>query len=374
MVAYCARILILVLFPSILLGQSLDLSVLSPTKNNSPSTFLLESGEVSIRSNGIRFLSTGNTLTGYEALGVAPDHSIVSVLNQQGDAGQIVVLNSKGDTLNAFSTGRLSRRDPSLAVYPFNNGSVLFQDNIANFTLYNTLGDIAFSLSSSSQTKGGEAISKVAGSPCGKTLVVYNPKIKRGNRLGSKAQVKMTGGEFKNIFQSLERYIKDLSVSDDGNIVTVITAKEGTDDRVIIMDKYGNRLNTISTDEDLIGTSLSGDNEYISLYAGGRVMVHSMLDGERVGATSFRSPVFIADYFPEDNLILALTGSYSEDSGVLNNVEFRAVDLKQREITSEEFTSSLGFSKAISPKFIRLSSGEYRLVGGSKRVRIRSRF
>lgn len=373
MVAYCVRILMLVLFPSVLLGQSLDLSVSSPTKNNSTSTFMLESGEVSIRSNGIRFLSTGNTLTGYVSLGVAPDHSIVSVLNPKGDSGQIVVLNSRGDTLNAFSTGMMSREDPSLAVYPFNNGSVLFQDNIANFTLYNTLGDLAYSLSSSSQTKGGEAISQVAGSPDGKTLVVYNPKIKRGDRMGSKAQVKMTGGNFKNIFRSPDRYIKDLSVSDDGNMVTVITAKEGTDDKVIIMDKYGNTLNTISTDEDLIGTSLSVDNEYISLYSGGRVMAYS-IEGERQGATSFRSPVFIADYFPEDNLILALTGSYSEDSGVLTNVEFRAVDLKRREITSEELGSSLGFSDAISTKFIRLSSGKYRLEGSSKSVTIRARF
>lgn len=103
-------------------------------------------------------------------------------------------------------------------------------------------------------------------------------------------------------------------------------------------------------------------------------MVYSALDGERMGATSFREPVYLADYFPEDNLILALTGSFDENSGVLSDVEFKAIDLERRAITSESFSSSLGFSDAINSSLVRLSSGKYQLKGSSKIVNIRASF
>lgn len=373
MLAHFARILTLLLFPSLVFAQSLDYSILSPTGNNGTSTFLVKDGELTVRTSGIRFLETGNTLTAYAALGISPDKSIVSVLKKKGDAGEIVILNSRGDTLNTFSSVMLGRSDPSLGMYPMNNGNVVLRDNITNFTFYNTLGKILHSNSFSSQTKGGEAISEVAMGADGRTLIIYNPKIKRGDQLGSKAQVKISGGEFKNIYHSTDRYIKDVNISDDGNIATLITAKEGTDDRVIIMDQYGNVLNTLTTDEDLIGASLSDDNGYISLYSGGRVMVYT-LEGKRLGATSFRSGVMLADYFPEDNLILALTGNFSESSGILNNAGFRAINLEQREIASKKFRLSIGFTDAISPEFVRISSNEYELQGGSKNVSIRTDF
>lgn len=370
MVASILRILIFVLFPSFVLAQSMDLSVPSPTNNNDSSTFLVEEGEVTIRSNSIRFLNSGKRVSGYDAFGISPDYSVVSLLERTGESGELIVLNSSGDTLNTYSTVSLGEDDPSLGVYPSERGNVLLRDKITNFTFYDTFGEILTNMSSSSQSEEGEAISEVKMNPTGKTVVIYNPKIKRDNNLGSKIQVKKSDNSFKEIFYSSDRFLKDITIADDGNIIVGITAQEGTDDEVIVMDKYGEVFNRISVEESLVGASLSSDNEYLSLYSPGRVMVRSTLNGESKGATSSRSTVFFADYFPEDNIILVLTGSYSEQAGVLNNVEFRAVDLEKRKITSEEFSGSLGFNKAMEPRFERVSSNQYQLLGASKRVKV----
>jgi hypothetical protein len=374
MVADIFRVIVLILLPTILMGQSIDLSVSSPTSNNSTSTFLLEKGEVSINSNSMRFLRSGKTVDGYDAIGVSPDNSIVSLLKRTQNGGEVVLLNSTGDTLNTYSTVSLAQNDPSLALYASNSGDVLLRDNITNFTFYDTFGDIKTNMSSSSQSKEGEAISEVAMSPGGKTVVIYNPKIKRNGNLGSKAEVKLPGGNFENIFFSNDRYIRDLKVSKDGDLVAAITAKSGTDDQVLIMDKYGNELNTISTEQNLIGAAFSNDGKHLTIYSDGRIMVYNTLDGERLQGVSLRSPIFLADYFNDDHVLLVLTGSYSERTDVMNNVEFRAIDLEKQEITSKEFPGALGFSKAITPRFERISADTYLLKGANKEVTIETNF
>lgn len=372
MLAKIFRILVFVLLPSFLAAQSLSLSATDQTANHDPSTFLLEAGSVSISSGFIEFLNSGKTVSGFKTLGISSDHSKVALLKWGGEKGEALMLDSSGEMLNSYSTISLAD-ETSFGVYPFNNGDLLLRDKISNFTFYDTVGEISKSVSSSSQSEEGQKISEVAMSAGGETLVIYNPQVKRSGELGSSAMVKR-GDEFNDIFFSQDRFLKNVTVSEDGNIIVLITAKSGTDDRAIIMDKFGNELNTITSDEDLVGASLTEDFEYITLYSGGRVMVFSLLDGESLGATSFRSSIFLADYFPEDNMILALTGSYSEHSGVMNNAEFRAIDLKERAIESNEFPGALGFQKAMNPRFERTSSNQYKLLGGSKVIEIEANF
>jgi hypothetical protein len=368
------RILVLVLLPSILIGQSLNLSVTKKTSDNNSSTFLLDRGEVVIGSESLQFLNTNSTVSRYEAFGISPDGGSIGVLKRSAGEGRVILLDSAGDTLSSYSAKSLASDDPSLAIFPFNNGSIILRDNITNFTFYNTFGEIATNMSSSSQSKEGEAISEVAMSPQGETVVVYNPKIKRNGSLGSKAQVMLGDKEFHDIHFSTDRYLKEVNVSEDGNFIVAVTAQEGTQDRVLIMDKFGNELNNISSDEDLVGTSLSDNAEYITLFSTGRVMVYSTLDGDRLGATSLRSTVFLADYFPEDNVILVLMGSYSENTGVLNNVEFRAINIGERKIASKEFSGDLGFNNVIITQLVRTSADEYQLIGSSKHVTIKANF
>ncbi|HET6527133.1 MAG TPA: hypothetical protein VFG39_00130 [Balneolaceae bacterium] len=361
------------LLPSIALGQSLNLSVLSPTSNNSPSTFLLEDGEASINPSSFQFLGTGKTIAGFSAYGISPGYSLVSFLKATSKKGQLVLFDSSGDTLNSYSTISLSSADPSLAVYPSNAGSVLIRDNIVNFTFYNTFGEVITSMSSSGETKGGQVISEVAMSPNRETVVIYTPKIKRNGKLGSKAEVMLPNGDFETIYFSNDRILNYLGISESGNLIVAISSAQGTD-QVLIMDKFGNELNTITSREDLIGASFSDNGEFITLYSDQRVLVFTTMTGERLGSTSFRSPVLVADYFPEDDVILTLTGDYYESTGIINDAEFRAVDLEQRELASEQFSGALGFNHTMKPKFVRSGSGEYKLMGASKRIAISVNF
>jgi len=374
MLARMLRLLILTLLPSVVLGQSMELSVSGATANNDPSTFLLQGSEVKLSNTDIHFLSSGTSMGSYEAFGISPDQSVIGLLKRTGEKSRIALFSTTGDTLTAFTGSLLGDKDPSLAIYPFNNGEALIRDNINNFTFYNTLGEVSNSMSSSSGSEEGEAISEVVVSANGKTVVVYNPKIKRSGKLGSQAQSMTSSGEFENIFYSQDRYLKDVIISDDGNIVVAITAAAGTDDRVVVMDRYGNEFNSITTDEDLAGGSLSADLEYLTLYSGGRVMVYKTISGERLGATSSRSTVFMADYFPADDLLLVLTGNYSERSGILNGADFKAVNFAKRKITSEEFSGALGFNKALKARFERSSANTYHLKGASKQVEVGTNF
>jgi len=374
MVAKTLRILFLFLFPSLVLGQSIELSVSPAISDNNPSTFTLQGDEVTITESNIRFATSGNSITSYKAVGISPDETLLSILKRESGKSKMTVYNTKGQTLMSYSGSQIGAEDPSLSIYPFNNGNLILRENITHFTFYDTLGDIFKTVSNSSGSEQGETISKVVMNPSGQTVVLYNPKIKRGSQLGSKAQVMTAAKDFSNILYSKDRYIKNITVSADGNMIIAITAKSGTEDQVQIMDKFGNNLNTITTNESLTDASLSADLEYVILYSERRVMVYSTLDGDSQGATSFRSPVFLADYFPKDNVLLALTGSYSEGSGIIRNASFRAINLEQRSITSKEFSSSLGFSKALTPRFVRTAKGTYRLEGASKQIEIETSF
>lgn len=368
------HIFIFLLLPSIVVSQSLNTTTAQGTSDNNPSTFLLEDGEIRIGSDAFQFLANNRSVTQYENFGISPDGSVVAVLKRVEGEAQIDLFNSAGDPLNSYSAKSLGSDDPSLGIFALNNGNVILRDNITNFTFYDTFGELLTSMSSSSQTEEGEAISELAMDPEGETIVVYNPKIKRTGKLGSQAQVKLANNEFRNIYRNTDRYLKELKVSDDGNMITAITAQDGTDDQVLIMDRYGNELNSITTDENLSGVSLSADNKYITLYSSGRAIVYSV-NGDRIGASSSRSPVFLADYFPEDNVLLFVMGNYSENSGILNNVEFRAVNIQQRQIASEDFPGgALGFTDEIQPRLVRTSAGEYQLKGSSKEVIIRAGF
>lgn len=374
MVAFALRVLLIVLFPSLLFAQSVSLSASSATQGNDASTFLLDDNEVMITSDRIRFAGSGKTITNFVDASVSADESIVSILQQSGKDGTISVYNARGKLLTSFSTVILSSDDPSKAIYPANNGHVLLRDNITNFTFYNKVGKITASMSSSSQSRDGEKISQVATNKDQSSTVIYSPKIKRGSNFGSKAYYKQAGNNFKNIFSSRDRYLKDVTISEKSDLVVLITAKSGTQDQAVIMDIYGNVLNTISVDDDLEAASLSADLNFVTLYSSTRVMVYSIPEASKIGSTSLDNTVFLADYFPEDNLILALTGNYSAGSGVMSDLSFEAINLEQRSITSEELSGSVGFSEAITPKLIRVSVGNYELKGGSKEISIETNF
>ncbi len=374
MISIIFRLFVLALIPISVGAQSLQLSSTSATSGNNSSTFELENGAVTISSENIAIQQSGVRGGNLAAAGFSTDLSKVGLLSRNQQDDRAILMNSRGDTLNAFSTISLSEDDPSFGIYPFNSGHLFIRDNITNFTFYDTFGEIETNMSSSSQTEEGEVISEVVLSVDGSTLVIYNPKISRNGQLGSQAQVRLSDNSFDNIYFSTNRYLKEVSVSNDGTVIIAVTARDGTSDEVLVMDRFGNELNSFTTDEDLIGAELSEDAGYITLYSGGRIQVFRTLSGERIGSTSIRSPLFKATYFPEESIILAVSGNYSENRDVLNSVEFHAVNIEQRSIARSEFNTSIGFDDRITSEFIRISPNRYRLVGSSRHVDITANF
>lgn len=363
---------ILLVLPFSTVAQSLSVSV-EGASGSSTSAFALPGGPVSFNKAQVSFPS-GTVITDFLEYGVSPDRSVVGFLSAFGSGSRALVIDSRGDTLTSFEVTALGADDPSVAIYPSNTGAVLVRDNIASFSFYDTFGQTITRVSSSSQSEEGEAISEIAMDPAAQTIVIYNPQIKRNGQLGSRAQVLNASDKLEHIYSNSRRVIKDVAISDNGQYIMLLTAGRGSEDEVVIMDRFGNKLNTISTDEDLKGVRLSESTKYITLYSERRVLVFDMLKGERMGSTSLRSSVVTAEYFPGDETILAMTGSVSPASGSVSSIDFHAIHLGKRQIARESFNSSVRFDEAIRHDLVRTGNGRYRLEGASKQIGIRADF
>ncbi len=91
MVANFLKFILIFCFPIVTVGQSLNLSIDSETNGNDTSTFLLDEGKVSFNSQSIRFLNSGAEEY-YDAVGVSPDKSLVSILSWNGEQGKVLLL------------------------------------------------------------------------------------------------------------------------------------------------------------------------------------------------------------------------------------------------------------------------------------------
>lgn len=372
MVTKYFKVFVFLVLPLSTTAQSLNVSV-QGTSGNNASAFALSEGSVSFDKAQVRFPS-GAVISNFLDYGVSPDLSVVGFLSTAGGNSKALVMDSEGDTLSSFDVTSLSSDDPSVAVYPSNTGAVLVRDNIASFSFYDTFGQIITQVTSSSQSKEGEAISEVAMDPRAQTIVIYNPQIKRNGQLGSQAQLLNASNKLENVYSNSRRVIKNVVVSSDGQFIMLLTASSGSEDEIVIMDRFGNELNVINTDEDIQDVRLSGDAEYITLISERRVLVFDMLQGKRLGSTSLRSPLVVAEYFPEDEIILAMTGDVYSATGIVNNIDFHAIHLGKRQVARESLSSSVRLNGAIRHDLIRTGSSRYRLKGANKQIEIRAAF
>ena len=371
MIRILFQLVFVMVLPSILFGQSIKISATAETSANGMSVYSLDEGsKIELKSGSARFVNENSTSYDFSAVGFSEDRSVVGLVQHTGSKANILLLSSKGDTLNSFSSVSLRANDPSLAIFPTNSGHALLRDNIMNFTFHDGTGIVGESISTGSGSKGGETVTEVATSSNQEVKVFYTPKIKQGGALGSKAELLMADQSIQRIFQDEARYIKSLELSDDGSQIAIVTAADGTSDKVVVLDQYGNRINDLTAEEDLIGASLSGGGEYMSLFSEGRVRVYNTQTGERLGSASIDSPVFEVHYFPEDERLFIATGNYSEVSGVLQNVDIKVVLLDKRAIISESYSGALRFHSSFTPSFKRISSAEYERQGANKNLDI----
>src|SRR5690625_2819816 len=370
MILRLLQLLVILLLPSIATAQSLNIAVTQETQSNGSAAFSLADGvAVELESQKVRFMNSGNTAH-FSEIGISPDRSVVSLLDNTQGKAEVTLLNARGDTLNRYTSIALGSNDPSLSVYPTDAGHVLLRNNIMNFTFHDQTGEIGTNISSGSQTDQGETISELVMNPGQETMIIYTSKIKKVDALGSKAQLIGADKQLQRIYQRDDRYIKDLRVTNDGNLVTIVTAAEGTSDQVEVLDKYGNEINTITAEEELSGANASGHGKHLTLFADNRIRVYNLLNGDNMGSTSLQQPVFMANYFSDDQILLILSGHYSASSGELSNMEVKAVDLNRRDIASEPFSNGLQFHEVFTPEITRISANQYQLQGANKELNI----
>ncbi|MDX1639120.1 MAG: hypothetical protein R3281_14230 [Balneolaceae bacterium] len=368
------KLLLLLLLPTISYSQSLTVSVDNRTSGNRYTTFGLHQHNVTFANNGIQFPGSGRQFGDYLSFATPAGYGHIGVIQNTARGAQTYLLSTLGDTLSSFETISVSYDDPSLALFPMRSGEVLLRNNIANFTLYEPLGTIKTSASSGSQSRGGESISEVAVDPRGITVVLYTPKIKRDGQVGSQAQLLDDNNATNSIFYSNNRYLKYAGVSDDGQFILLITAREGRDDHVMVMDRFGNELTSISTDEDLVAGYFTESSSELVIHSNRRAIVYKTLNGERVGSTSFRAPLLLARYFSADNTIVGLTASKVENTEIYRDLQFHAINLQQREIARRELGGAIGTSPNIPMKFVRVGTGRYRFLGANKIINLRATF
>lgn len=363
-----------VVLPFTVPAQSINVAVTPATAGNGSSVFSLANGAaVELESRKIRFPGSGLS-SDFAAVGISPDRTVVSLLDNVEGRAEVTLLSARGDTLNKYTSIALGSNDPSLSVYPTNAGHLLLRNNIMNFTFHDELGEIVTNISNGSSTRQGETISELVTNPGHETFIIYTTKIKSGDTVGSKVQLIDADKQLRQIFQSDDRYIEDLKLSDDGNMITIVTAADGTNDRVIVMDKYGNEINAIVSEEELVGANLADGGKHLTLFSENRIRVYDLLNGENIGSTSLQQPVFMADYFSEDDMLLIISGYYSSSSENLSNIEVKAVDLVRRDIVSENFSEVLHFHEAFTPEIKRALSNHYQLEGANKELSIEVAF
>ena len=347
-------ILLLYLVAGTVQAQDLKISYESESRGNGSEEFTLSGHPITITDAAIEY---------------APDGVSADVTR----SGLAVALNAKG--ISVFDVDgekvyqakyKVSQEDDSHRLYIAENGAFVLRENVANFLFYDATGKILHSISNSSRSTEGESISEFEADAAFKTRILYNPQIIRNGQKGSRARIVRSNGTTRDIYNSQDKAIRFVEVSDNGQFIAVNSYSGGSEDEVHITDRFGNDINTISFDQNVVGVKFSEDGRYVTVYSNSRVAAYEMISGERVGSASFRTPLRIAQYFPEDGTIIALTAD--ESSSVLSNVEIHLIDIEARKIVRKSLDEELGITQMIEPELERIKSNKYSLSGLSKEL------
>jgi len=344
----------LITFPGF--SQSLRISEASSTQSNSSQQFSVAGHQIDVSERGLNSRSSLNSVT---AVSVTLEGSGISLEGGKGSQLNTVAYNA-------------APSDNSLQLYAKPNGGFVLRENIANFLFFGAQGNIQESISNSSQSTEGESVSELAADPLFKTVVLYNPKIIRNGKEESRAQVVDMNGTTRNIFYNTGRSITNVHVDDSGQFVAIVTAASGTDDKVFVVDRYGNDLAEFTFNQNISDVTFSSDGRFITIRSNSRVGVYSVISGEREGSTSFRSMLQYATYVPEDENIIAMTADQVGDN--LSDVEFHAINLAARAIERQEYSGQLGATELLPIRMERTGAGSYTFTGLNKVLEVTVRF
>ena len=262
--------------------------------------------------------------------------------------------------------------DNTLQVYQFDDGRLIVRDNVASFTFFDAKGEQIYVISNTSQSMDGERESQLSSDEAGRTIVLYNPVIAYGSDTGSRARMVFGENHFETLFNSTDREIKSLNVSDDGAFVSMIVTT-GSSDEILIFDRFGNEIFRLEPDDQVRGVTLTKNATHLTTFAGNRMQVYEILSGDRIGSASSQATIVYAEYLPEDDVILGLGGSLS-NTGVIASPTVTAVHIGRRQIAREQVDLPLSQFKDGSIGFTRNSSGRYTVNGMNREIEIRVGF
>src|SRR5690554_3914942 len=322
--------------------------------------------------SGLILLFISTNIQG-QSLTVNSTNASSSSLKFNIDGKTIVVQEGDGATILKGDYNAPSQTDPSIKSYALQNGGVIVRENIANFLVYNSFGKIEKSVSNSTQSKDGESISELAADANGKTVVLYNTKVMSGSKSGSRAKVLGLGQTSLDVFFSEDRTIRTVRVAENGEFIAIATAKDGTDDEVVIIDRYGNQINTIKFDQEIVGMNLYGSGSTLTVYSNGRVAVYDVLSGNRLGGSSFRDGILrFANYSSADKAIIGLTGDINGDR--LFNIEVRVINIGASKIAKNNYSGTIQFQDLDAITLNRTGRFNYTISGMDKDLKIRATF
>lgn len=307
-----------------------------------------------------------------QSLQVSESSSSSDFLNANLNGNTVEVTEQNGTVISSGEY-TLVADDPSFKVYPLHNGAYIVRENIANFVLFDSFGSVIRPISNSTQSQDGEKISELATDPMGKTIVLYNPQIRNGNNRGSQAKVIGLENSERNIFYREDQEIKAVRVAESGEFIAIASGKEGSDNEVIVMDRYGNEIRKITFDQEVKGLNLYGSGSTLTVYSEGRVAVYNVLSGERLGSSSFRgAPLQFANYSGSDQTIVGLTGDLNGTT--LSNIEIRIINVSARKIASQEFSGTVEISDLDNISLNKTGKFSYTLKGMSKDLNLKASF
>lgn len=307
-----------------------------------------------------------------QSLQISESSSSTSHLKSDFSASEIKISEVDGSVINS-NKYQLKGNDSSFKIYPLQNGAYIVRENIANFVMYDTFGSIIRPISNSSQSKDGEKISELAMDPMGKTIVLYNPQIRNGSKRGSQAKVIGLENSETDIFYRENEEIRAVRVSESGEFIAIASGNNSGDDKVTVMDRYGNEIRTITFDQEVKGLNLYGSGSTLTVFSEGRVAVYNVLNGERVGSSSFRgAPLQFANYSASDQTIVGLTGDLNGTT--LSNIEVRIINVSARKIASKEYSGTVQINDLDQITMTKNSRFNYTLSGMSKDLNLRAEF
>ena len=324
-----------------------------------------------IRKNLISILNTNTTLSNPQSWNISPDRSVLAAITATG----VQEYEYPGKALASVSQQAEGGNDPSLAVYPLNDGKFIMRSNIAHFDFNNSAGKTLTTASNAVGTKEGEAISDVLMSPTGMSAFLINPKIKKGNSVESRIQRwNLVSGNTSAIYYG-NGPIAAVKVSKDGALLGIETVDDGHS-VITIMDGFGNKIRKHNFKEKLTGFSLSGQaaERYLTVWKGNLIRTFDVMSGKRIVYTSFQGPqVEQAEYESHDHNLVGV--ALTSDGAKVQKFEVFVVNMIKRQIATQNYDGALLWNpEHLALKITREGVGQYVVTGISTPLKIGAHF